>query len=247
MLVVLLGMTALGTEIGLVLFKRQNQQMAADAAAFGGVIALQNGQSNAGITLEAKAIAANIHYVDGSDGVAVTVNHPPILSAAQAGNSNAVEVVIEQPQTLTLANLIGSTYGSGPIAWNVKASAVAGMGGSGSCLVALNTTACGAITIQNNAIVQPPPCVTNGHPHCGVAANSTCSSAIVLKNNAQINAPVRTPGNWSLSNGAKLNCPPNVSGASAGAGPLQGRPASAHTRSRLHGGASLPQHLHEGM
>ena len=128
LLVVLLGMTALGTEIGLVLYQRQSQQMAADSAAFGGVIALQDGKSDTGITLEAKAIAANIHYVDGSKGVVVTVNHPPILSVAQAGNSNAVEVVIAKPQTLTLAGLVGSTYGSGPVSWNVKASAVATIG-----------------------------------------------------------------------------------------------------------------------
>jgi len=36
MLVVLLGMAGLGTEVGLVLYKRQQQQMTADTAAYGG-------------------------------------------------------------------------------------------------------------------------------------------------------------------------------------------------------------------
>ncbi len=208
LLVVLLGMTALGTEIGLVLYQRQSQQMAADSAAFGGVIALQDGESDTGITLEAKAIAANIHYVDGSKGVVVTVNHPPILSVAQAGNSNAVEVVIAKPQTLTLAGLVGSTYGSGPVSWNVKASAVATVGGSPPCAAQLLPNQNPGVTISNGAVVKLNT--------CPLRVCSTANKALTMSGGAQLNLtddsgnftskyPVSVAGQASITNGATIN------------------------------------------
>jgi Flp pilus assembly protein TadG len=154
-LAVLLGMTGLATEIGLVHYKRQQQQVAADAAAYGGAVALANSESATAITGEAKAIAANAGYVDGAaNGVVVTVNNPPVISAAQAGNSSAVEVIIQQPQTLSIANLVTGWYGSGPINWTVKASSVAtAAAGGGSCAAQLLPNQNPGVTISNGATV----------------------------------------------------------------------------------------------
>ncbi len=203
----LIGMGALASEIGFVTYKHRQMQSAADAAAFGAAIALSN---SADFTLQAKALTAAVGFVDGTGGVTVTVNKPP-ASGTYAGQAGYVEVIITQPWTLSVVGAVNSLTGSAnPTGlFTLGVQAVATAGGSGACVVALNTSACGALTISNNAIVQPPPCDDN----CGVAANSTCSSAIVLNNNAQINGPVTTPGNWSLSNGAKLNCTPQKSGA----------------------------------
>lgn len=206
--VALIGMGALSVDIGFAYYKHRQMQSAADAAAFGAAIAESNNENFNAINLEAFALAAQAGFVNGVNGVRVTPHIPPVsppASAADAANPAAVQVIITQPQTLHLAGVLYSG------AFTLSAQAVAAAGSSGSyCMLALDQTACGAVTIENNAIVQPLPC----DDHCGVAANSSCGSAIVLKNNAQINGPVSTVGNWSLSNNAKLNCTPKKSGAS---------------------------------
>jgi len=195
MMIVVLGMAGLGTEITFLMFKHRQMQSAADSAALGGATALGTGFP-ADFVLQARAIAASGGFVHGVDAVTVAVNHPPTIGAL-AGDPNAVEVVVAQPQTLGMVSLFRSGL------FDVGARAVAILGNTSLyCILALDPTASAAVRIENNAIV------TNSS--CGVAVNSSSDSALVLRNNAAINGPVSVHGDWSLSNNAQLNGSPLV-------------------------------------
>lgn len=208
--VVLIGASALAVEIGFVYYKQRQMQAVADAAATGGAVALSDPTPDP--VGEARSIAGRLNFVNGVDGVAVTVNHPP-LHGALVGDTSAVEVIVQQPQRLAMANLVTGTYGGGPHVWTVSATAVASANRAGSsCIIALDSGVCTstpAITIRNNAIIQPPPC----GQHCGIAVNSSCNNALVVYENAEINAPVWVNGRWQLMSNAKLNCTPKTQGA----------------------------------
>ncbi len=204
MLVMIIGFVSLGTEVVLLLLTSRQMQSAADAAALGGVTAQLSGQPS-DYTQEAFALAAAAGFVNGQNGTTVAVNSPP-TTGDYKGSTGAVEVLIAQPQTLALANVVHP----GPI--TVSARAVAQVAGGGAyCVFALDPSACGAVAISNNVTIQPAPC----DDQCGVAANSSCNTAITLQNNAAINGPVSTVGNWSLASNAALNCLPKTNHASA--------------------------------
>jgi hypothetical protein len=202
-LIVIIGMAALGSEIVYVLLKHREMQSAADSSALSGATALTAGYPT-DFRLQARSVASVGGFTDGVAGTAVTVNNPP-LSGPYAGSSSAVEVIIAQPQSLSLISL----FRSGTI--NVGARAVAVLGASTYCILALDSSASGAITLSNNAIVS--------NPNCGVAANSSSNRALVLNNNAVIDGPVRVVGNWSVANGAGLDGGPNVQNAAPAANP----------------------------
>jgi hypothetical protein len=190
LLVVVIGMAALGVEITFLLFKHRQMQSAADAAALGAAVALTKGYP-VDYAVEARAIAASAGFVHGVDGVVVTVNRPPTLGSL-AGDPGAVEVIVSQPQSLAMVRLFrGGTF-------EVGARAVAAQGNPGLyCILALDPSASAAVRVQNNAIV------TN--PHCGVAVNSSSESALVVRNNAAINGPLSVHGNWLVYNNGQLN------------------------------------------
>ncbi len=206
MLVGIIGFVSLGTEVVVLLFIARHMQSAADAGALAAMTARVSGYP-ANYAEEAFALAAAAGFPNGQNGTTVTVNSPPTIG--NYTQSSDIEVLIAQPQTLALANVVYP----GPL--TVRARAVATPGNSAYCLVALDPSACDAVAISNNVTIQPSPC----DHHCGVAANSSCSTAITLQNNAAINGPVSTVGNWSLANNAALNCPPNTSLAPAQADP----------------------------
>lgn len=187
MLVVLLALVSLGVEITLVLVKHRQIQTAADAAAVAGAggLAIQ-----ASPTTEAKAVSAQHGFVDGEDGTVVTVNNPP-LSGGHAGDSNYVEVIISQPQTVTLAKLLR------PGDYDVGGRAVAGLvtsTGTGFCILALATSGANAVELSNNVVL--------ANPTCGVASNSTGTGSVHLNNNARLSGPIVTAGTIRRDNNA---------------------------------------------
>ena len=199
MLIAIIGMVALGSEMVFLLYKHRQMQSAADASALGAVTAMMNGTPS-DFRTEALAITANAGFTDGVDSVAITINNPPSLGA-YAGDDDAVEVIVSQPQTLGLANLFGSGI------FDVGARAVAKAENAAEyCILALDSSASGAVNIKNNGVV--------ANPVCGVAVNSSNSKALILSNNAAINGPVNVHGGISLANNASLNGTPiNRNGA----------------------------------
>lgn len=189
MLVVMIGISALGVEMGFAYYKQRQMQSAADAAALGAGIAIGKGYP-ADVALQARALTAAVGYVDGADDVTVTVNRPP-ATGAHAADPNAVEVLVSQPQTLSLVTLFRSGL------FTIRVRAVSIQTNTGSfCVLGLDTAASGAVRIKNNGVVSSID--------CGVGVNSSSNTALILNNNARIDGPVSVVGNWSLANGAAL-------------------------------------------
>ncbi len=137
---VLVGMSGLAVDIGLWTYTHQAMQSAADSAAVTTPYASSTGTN---LALEANGVTGSYGFVNGSNGVAVTVNRPP-LSGNYTSSQNAVEVLITQPQVRYFSALMSSQQ----VVVSARAVAV-GHGGQG-CVLALNTAASAAIGAQGS-------------------------------------------------------------------------------------------------
>jgi len=186
---IVMGMIALGTEIAFLLYKQRQMQSAADSAAFGAATALQTGHPTP--LIEARGTAASYNFVDGANGATVTVNTPP-LSGSQTGVTGAVEVIIQQPQKLSIARLFTRQ------SYNVTARAVAKLGSGSYCVLQLDTTSNPGFTMNNGASAT----LTN----CGLAINSTGSSAFTMTGGTKLTTPaISVAGTASVTNGSSVD------------------------------------------
>jgi Flp pilus assembly protein TadG len=187
---VVIGMTALGSEIVFLLFKHRQMQSVADAAALSAATAIQTGYP--GFAVEARAITASLGFNDQVNGVTITPNNPP-ATGPNTGNSSAVEVIVSQPQTLFLVTLFRSGL------FNLTARAVALPGTGTDCVLQLNgSPPSTGVTISNGANVN----LTT----CGLAADSTGNPSLLMNSGAQLNAQsVSVSGTASITNGAAIN------------------------------------------
>src|SRR5262249_32674012 len=141
---VLVGFLGLGTEIGLWLYRHQTLQGAADSAAVSaGTAYYTQGNSN-NLSTQAEGVTASYGFVNGQTGASVTVNKPP-QSGTHTLTPGSVEVIVRQVQN----RLFSVIWNSEPFTITARAVAVAN-GGTG-CVLALNPTASGSITVQGNA------------------------------------------------------------------------------------------------
>ena len=130
-LTMLLGITALAVEGGLLFDVRQRMQSAADAASMAGAREIKRDSTIALTNLSQFAYhATKFHgFEDGVDNVTVTVNHPP-TSGPYASNGNYVEVIITKPIPMSFMGLFNRS------SMAVGARAVAGAAaGSGNFVV----------------------------------------------------------------------------------------------------------------
>ena len=187
-----LGMAGLGTEVAAWYMTKQTMQGAADAAAYTAMTALGKGASVAQLTTEARSVAGNYNFINGTAGVTVTVNSPP-ASGSQAGKSTAVEVIVSQPQTPMISGLLMS---SGP---TIQARSVAAAVTTGSgCVVALDRGDVVDVTDSGNTILN-----LNG---CSLYINSSDSAALTMTGGAVIDAGAAyITGGVSTSGGAALD------------------------------------------
>jgi hypothetical protein len=169
--------------------------------------AAQAGASLTQIQNQAYAIAAATGFTNGSNGVTVTINNPP-ASGANTANTSAYEVIITQPQTRYFAGLLGA-------APTISGRAVALVGGSPGCLIALDPSASSAISMSGGAAVT----ATN----CTVAANSSSGTAVVGSGGATLKASnLNIVGNYSTSGGFTIAPPTKIkTGAPATADPYK--------------------------
>jgi len=153
----LAGTAGLGAEYGMWIYKHQAMIAAAGSSAVSAATASNN------IAIEADAVAASYGFVNGVNGTTVVVNQPP-QSGTQTNNSSAVEVVIQQTQP----RLLSALFDSDPI--TIKSRAVAISANGAGCVLALNPTADGAVTLQGSTQI-----TLNG---CSLHDNSSSSSAM---------------------------------------------------------------------
>ncbi len=189
MLTVLIGMASLGTEIPLVLHKHRQLQTVADMAAVSAA-ATRLEPDNLVAQSEARAIAASAGLVHGKDGVTVQLVRPP-ASGSHAGVPEAVEVVVNQPQTLNLAKVLGV------FDFNMRARAVARQSRPGLyCILALDLGAQASVNLKTDAILP--------NTECGVASNSASHTALVLGSSSVIKASTSVRGRISRAANAVL-------------------------------------------
>lgn len=93
---ILLGFTGLAVDVAYWETTQRAVQGAADQASLAAALKYEEGGSEDEIVAEGKAVAAKHGFVDGQNGVTVTVNWPP-KSGAYTGDTTAVEVIIQTP------------------------------------------------------------------------------------------------------------------------------------------------------
>lgn len=196
---VALGMLALGSEIVFLLYKQRQMQSAADAAALGGATAVQSGHPAPDV--EARGTTGFLGFVHGANGVTVAVNRPP-LTGALVGSNSAVEVIITQPQTLSLVSLFRSGL------FSVSARAVAKVGGGGGCAAQLLPNRNPGVTISNGATVTLKQCDMRVCSTGNTALSMSGGTHLNLTDAAGILSSKQTvfvAGKASITNGAQIN------------------------------------------
>jgi Flp pilus assembly protein TadG len=202
---VIAGFGGLAVDVGYWLSNQRSMQGAADEAAFSATkVAPQLANGNP--STEAKGVAATMGFVDGSNGVTVAVNNPP-ASGPNAGNSEAYEVIISQPQPMWLSSMIMT---SAPTA---AGRAVGKLTSGSSCLYTLDPTASGSLHVEGGDLL------TTG---CGVTVNSSSATAATI--NGTVTAPsFNIVGDYT----GTVNSPKIKKGVAAARDPLAYVPAPA--------------------
>ena len=204
-MIMLLAFVGLAVDVGYLQFQKRRVQSAADAAAQGGAWEIRNHQSDQSIIDAARHDSSLNGFTHGSDGVTVTVNHPP-TSGYYSTQTNAVEVIVSQTAPTYFMKILG--FNSAP----VSARAVARATSSPNCVYVLDSAASGALMATGNgtAAVQ-----------CGIVVDSTSSTAVQANGNGCITATAITVvGSYSSnSNGCGLQ-PTPTAGSSYVSDPL---------------------------
>jgi Flp pilus assembly protein TadG len=204
---VLLGIAGLGTEVGVWSVKHQTMQSAADSGAVSAAVAYYIQGNNSNLSVQANAVASPYGFVNGSNGVTVTVNQPP-KSGTHTTTAGAVEVIITQPQT----RLFSAMWDSQSMTLSARAVAIpaSSWGGTG-CVAALSGSASGAIGTQGNAQI--------GLDNCSMFDNSSNASALTAGGTSAISAysvnvvgqvPSASAANISVTNGIQTGGPPMI-------------------------------------
>ncbi len=214
--VALLGITGLATDVGYAYYVHRQMQSAADTAAFSAGQAI-TARFPASYSTEAYAVAGQVGFVNGANGVSITVNQPP-LPPATTTNASAVQVIVQQPQTLPLIGAVCSILGgtcTGDV--TISAQAVAAPGAGGACAWQLLGSTNGAgVSIGNGANVTLKEC---GLTVCSTAASG--SKPLLINGGAALNIqdkngnssssyPISVAGAASITNGATINGVPNA-------------------------------------
>jgi len=184
---VALGMVMLGAILGLAVdlgymrYVKRRLQTAADSAAIAGAAETNYGD----VTSAAKADAATNGFTDGTNGVTVTVNTPPVAGPNQ-GKQGYVEVLISRIQPTFFIRIVPGSHTNS----TVKARAVAYLGNSKGCIFSLH----GDITVHHDAEVDAQLCaiLDNGNLTLRSGARVT-ASAIGVGGSVSNSGSVLTP------------------------------------------------------
>ncbi len=193
----LLLAVGLAFDAGRLFVARREQQVAADAAAWAGAIAIYNGKGALAARDAAFANAARNGFTDGA-GAKVSVFTPP-ATGAFAGDPSSIEVVIERD--------VATQFLQGPASGFAHVSG-RGVGGaspfrSGHAILALSPTGTAFIANGNGAVT-----ATGG----GVVVDSTDPAAAQLLGNGGVNAPYSYIGGGVIITGNASFHPPAQTG-----------------------------------
>jgi hypothetical protein len=211
---VALGMVMLGAILGLAVdlgymrYVKRRLQTAADSAAIAGAAETNYGD----VTSAAKADAASNGFTDGSNGVTVMVNTPPVAGPNQ-GKQGYVEVSISRIQPTFFIRIVPGSHTNS----TVKARAVAYLGNSKGCIFSLH----GDVKVENNAQVDAQLCVIIDNDDLTVRSGARITASAIgvqgsVRNSGSItptpqtgmipasdplaNLPTQNPGGCDLTN-----------------------------------------------
>lgn len=160
----LVGAMALGTEAGFWYLSQRKLQQTADLVAYAAVVQLRSGRVGTQMVAAAQDIADRNGLQASTD--TLTINNPP-LSGSYTGSGKAVEVIIVRSQKRYFTLI----YSSDPV--EIRARAVAEyIQGSNACLLSLDPTAGGSVTVAGSSEV-----IFEG---CDVATNSNDDQAFQM-------------------------------------------------------------------
>jgi len=207
----MLGFVGLATEAAGWLLTQRILQGVADSAAFSAAVAYRAGNT-AGYATEGQAVAAQNGWT-GGDNVAVAINIPPqngsyTCASAPTQCNNYVEANITQTQNTLIAALFGVPNIS------ISGHSVVSLGSNGGdCVLALNGTKSGAVTLNGSA---------NVNLSCGIAVDSKSNSALLLNGSSSLTATSATVVGNILQNGTNTySVPDSQTGAPAVADPYK--------------------------
>lgn len=207
------GFTALSIDVGNLYHDKRLMQTAADAAAVSGAYEVIYGTSN--IQTAALSSASQNGFTNGTNNVAITVNNPP-ASGAYSGSSQAVEVIINQPEPTYFARVLGINTVA------MSARAVARVASSSYGIYVLdpnNSPSLGTLSLGGGASI---------NASTGVIVDSSTSSALSATGGATMTATgIGVVGGYSDSGGASIN-PTPVTGVSPVQDPLAALPAPSY-------------------
>ena len=169
---VLMGMAGLGFDATIWYKDKRDIQSVADLSVLAALHTKLEGGSLKEITTTARDHAERNNFVHEQDGMLI-VNNPP-LYGDHVGDSNYIEVIVNQPRKLNFASMfLGDEV-------NISARAVSGLIGMGdNCVLALDQSADAALEFTGSTEVTTS---------CGVASNSVSSSSISVGGSAYVEA-----------------------------------------------------------
>lgn len=162
------GLLGLSVDVGLLFYSKRILQTAADCGAIAGAAELNYGNAVAA----AQAATARNGATNGSNGVVVTVNTPP-LYGPNKGSSGNVEVIVTRSVPTYFMRMLSFN------AMTVGARAVSGLGPSQGCIYTLDTSGAD-ISLSGSGKLSVP--------NCGLLVDSSSSNAVSLSGSASITA-----------------------------------------------------------
>jgi len=196
---IILSAAVLGAEGGAWALQHQKMQGAADTAALSGIVSKSNSTA---LTLQSRAVTAAHGFAHNVNNISVAVNTPPSKGAYKS-KSGAIEIIITQPYELALAKIFSLT------AITISARAVAIQNPGGACLLALNGSASGAVTVQGSAQILLNSCdaVSNSSSASAISAGG---SSLLSVNKAIAVGTVSTSNNLQATSGIYNAAPSTV-------------------------------------
>jgi Flp pilus assembly protein TadG len=194
------GLLGLSVDAGLMFRAKRMMQTAADCGAIAGAAELNYGDS----VTAAQAATAQNGATNGTNGVVVAVNPPP-LYGPKKGTQGYVEVIVTKSVPTNFMRIFNVN------AMTVAARAVAGLGPSQGCIYTLDTSG-SDISLSGSGSLSVP--------NCGIIVNSTSSNGVRLSGSASITAKsIGIVGGSSVSGSGTLS-PAPVTGIAPVSNPL---------------------------
>ena len=186
---VLLGVSALGLDAGMLFIHRRQAQTMAEAVSTAAAYQLYLSSANtSGATAAANSMATFYQVTS------PTINIPP-TSGTFAGKSGYVQVSL----TTTSPRLFSSIWGSGSMSVTASATARAGGGQaySSASIIVLDPSSSGSsLTVTGGATIQS---------NAAIQVNSSSLNAVNVSGGSTVNAPIDVVGNKTLQAGSSIN------------------------------------------